>query len=113
MSAPHQFQPGNELYKLRERKPITDAIHRIIIQEASGNLDAGRLRKGLDKLFDDAAKGDIAALTFIRDTVQGKPAQALTIEDSDGLPAFKAIRLIVVQETIPNAIKDIPVEVIE
>jgi hypothetical protein len=40
---------------------------------------AETLRKGADKVVEDAGHGDIAAWTYLRDTLDGKPAQAVTV----------------------------------
>lgn len=111
--APHLFQPGNQL--ATKTRPITDLINRIVKQdEAAYEHDKTkivRLRAGLEKVFDVAATGDITALTFLRDTAQGKPAQAIQLDDDGATVQFAAIRMIVVKPVdntlIPNTIKDI------
>ncbi len=104
------FEVGHTLSQgPKKQRPITDVIQRIITQDSSDEFNPSRLRKGLEKVFDAAATGDLDALTFIRDTVQGKPAQAVTLEDGDGQPVFKAIRLIIVPaDQLPNQINEIP-----
>ena len=96
------------MYKLRERKPITDVIKRIICQDAAGELDANRLRNGIEKVFDAAATGDLDAITFIRDTVQGKPAQSVSIDSEDGAVQFTSIQMLVVKhEPVPKSLNSL------
>lgn len=106
--APNLFQPGNNAASIENRrKPITDTIKRIIAQDDAGLLGANRLRNGLEKVFDCAATGDLDAITFIRDTVQGKPAQAVTVSGDEDRPLITAIKMIVVQATNSNEINNL------
>lgn len=93
------FQIGNNLSA--KSRPITDIISRIAKQDAAAyetdQRKIERLRSGLEKVFDAAATGDIVALTFLRDTVQGKPAQAVTVEDDAGRNVFAGIRMVVMR----------------
>jgi hypothetical protein len=45
-----------------------------------------RLRQGFEVLLDKAAAGDLWCMTFVRDTLDGKPAQSLVASDADGQP---------------------------
>lgn len=98
----HHFQPGNELAK---KVKVVDGMIRSVL--ALDNRD--RLRKAIEATLDQAADGSLPHLDWIATRLEGKPAQAVTVEDSDGMPAFKAIRLVVIQqEQLPNVINDIP-----
>ena len=55
-------------------KVVHDAMRKISLQE-----DHKRLRKGVEIVLDKAAEGDMAAIQFVRDTLDGKPAQSVTV----------------------------------
>lgn len=59
-------------------KPLYDALRKAIVQD-----DRARLDTGAQKLLDKVAEGDLQAAQFLRDTMEGKPAQALAIEGGD------------------------------
>lgn len=86
------FEPGNQL-RLGAKSPkrVQDAINRAIIQD-----DSKRLRKAIEAQLDLAADGDLAALTFIRDTVEGKPAQAVTVSGDEERPMVSIIKTLIV-----------------
>src|SRR5437899_13110268 len=50
-----------------------------------------RLRQGFEKVMDMCATGDLWALGFVRDTLDGKPAQSLQATDQDGQPLAIAL----------------------
>ena len=85
------FQQGNKLAAgSRKHQLVSDAITRAIKQD-----DGKRIRQGVEKLLDLAATGDLPALTYIRDTIQGRPSQQLTL-DGDDVPVITAIRMVIV-----------------
>jgi hypothetical protein len=61
--------------------------------------DWARLRKGLEAQFNSAAAGDLPAMMFIRDTVDGKPHQS--IGNEDGTSLFTGITITVVHSALP------------
>lgn len=62
-------------------KPFLDALNRAIKQG-----DSKKLRSAADKLLDAAAAGEPWAVKELRDTLDGKPAQAHQISAPDGGP---------------------------
>ena len=48
--------------------------------------DWARLRAGFEKIMDLCAEGNLWAMQFVRDTLDGKPAQSLVASDADGQP---------------------------
>lgn len=97
------FETGHKLYAgldggERERwndrqKPITAAIRRALIQD-----DKQRVRQGVEALLDLAATGDLPALMFIRDTIQGRPSQAVEVTQEVS-HTLTAIHMVVVEHT--------------
>jgi hypothetical protein len=87
------FEPGNQL-RLGTKSPklVQEVIKRAIIQD-----DSKRLRQAIEAQLDLAAAGDLPALTFIRDTVEGKPAQAVTVSGDEDAPLVSMIKMVVVQ----------------
>lgn len=59
-------------------KPLYDALRKAIVQDDRARLDAGAQR-----LLDKYAEGDLQAAQFVRDTLEGKPAQSVAIEGGD------------------------------
>jgi len=85
------FQQGNKLAAgSRKHQFISDVIKRAIKQD-----DGARVRQGIEKLLDLAATGDLPALTYIRDTIQGRPSQQLTF-DAEDVPVITSIRMVIV-----------------
>ena len=62
-------------------KPFRDAL-RLAISEAEDN--PRKLRRLAEALYDKAAEGDVQALKEVGDRLDGKVAQAIVGEDSDG-----------------------------
>lgn len=60
-------------------KPLYDALRKAIVQD-----DRARLDVGAQKLLDKVAEGDLQATQFVRDTLEGKPAQAMTLANEEG-----------------------------
>jgi len=86
------FEIGNTLGQGNRKKMlVTEHIQRAIVQD-----DAKRLRQGIEIVLDQAATGDLQALTYIRDTIQGKPAQAVTVSGDDDAPIVSLIKMVVV-----------------
>lgn len=112
MSAnPVGFQPGNQ-HAVRVK--LIDRMIRSCLAQDEDDVSAKsrertRLRQAIDKCLDFAADGSLPHLDWITCRLEGKPAQAVTVEDADGLPAFKAIRLIVVSEAqAERIVQDVP-----
>ena len=70
---------GNQ-YAARSRR-FYDAVNRALTQD-----DGKRLRAAAEKLLDLAAEGEQWACIALRDTLDGKPAQALIGGDDDDNP---------------------------
>ena len=86
------FEPGNQL-RLGTKSPklVQETIKRALAQE-----DGKRLRQAIEAQLDLAASGDLPALTFIRDTIEGKPAQAVTVSGDEDRPLVSLIKMVVV-----------------
>lgn len=97
------FEPGNQL-RLGTKSPkrVQEAINRAIIQD-----DSKRLRKAIETQLDLAANGDLQALTFIRDTIEGKPAQAVTVSGDDERPLVSVIKTLIVYPDNSNGINSL------
>ncbi len=73
-------------------KVIYDALRKAVVQD-----DRHRLALGIEAILDDFAAGDKDARVFVRDTLDGKPAQSLAVTGEDGGPvAFEVIKRIIV-----------------
>ena len=67
------FEKGNKLGKGNKgAKLIEEAIRRAIAQD-----NGERLRRGVEKLLDLVAAGELAALQVVADRVDGRPAQSV------------------------------------
>ena len=53
--------------------------------------DWKRVRAGIEQVLDLCASGERWALELVRDTLDGKPAQAIEASDADGNPLAVAI----------------------
>ena len=91
------FEVGNNLGA--KTKLVHNAIRRIMQQE-----DGARLRQALDATFDKAAAGDLPSLMFIRDTLDGKPAQSLTVSGDDDKPLITMIKMVIVQSQLDDTV---------
>jgi len=69
------FQPGHDIN--RKSRLIHGTIKRAVLAE-----DGARLRAGIEKMLDLFAEGDPFAMIYIRDTLDGKPTQAVEIEQT-------------------------------
>lgn len=78
------FKPGvsGNPQGRRKEKPFRDALM-LAVNEADG--DVKKLRKLADALVTSACKGDTAAIIAVRDTLDGKPVQALANDDENPL----------------------------
>jgi len=76
----NQFRAGAKI--------ISDALRKCVVQD-----DRGRLAKMCESLLDGAAEGDLNAAAFIRDTLDGKPKQAVEMTGEDGGPVEMSLRI--------------------
>lgn len=68
-------------------KVVADCLRRAIVQD-----DGKKLREGTEKLLDAYAAGEPWAHQFVRDTLDGKPAQALAVSgDGEGGPIINKV----------------------
>ena len=82
---------GNQ--NAKKGKVIEDILRKICVQE-----DYARIRTGLNAVLESAAGGDMKAIEFVRDTFDGKPAQAVQLSgDEDAPVAFTAITRTIVK----------------
>ena len=80
------FERGNTLGA--KSRAFEEAVRRALTQE-----DGKRLRDAAEQLLDLAASGERWACEMLRDTLDGKPAQAITTEGADGV--VRPVQLIV------------------
>jgi hypothetical protein len=76
-----------------------DAFRRALKQRDLNHEDGATLRKIADKIIDLALAGDVSAFREARDTVDGKPAQAITGADGGPLQVEQIQRVIVDEKT--------------
>jgi hypothetical protein len=69
------------------------ALSRAIAQD-----DGERLRRAAEKLLDLAAEGEAWAVKELRDTMDGKPAQAVEVGGVDGGPVQHSMRVLFASE---------------
>ena len=90
------FEPGNQL--ARKQRYVTDAIKRAVKQD-----DGARLRQMVEVQLDNAAAGDLASATWIRDSLDGKPAQQVTLSGDDDAPlVVRTIQMVIVKSSEIN-----------
>jgi hypothetical protein len=70
------FQEGNTLGAKSRR--VERMLERAVLQD-----DEKRLRQGVEKVLDLFAEGERWAVEFVRDTLDGKPKQAVDVGTSD------------------------------
>ncbi len=82
--------PDGNTFSSKNNRLLTDTLRRACIQSPD------RLRDMCEALLDKAKDGDIPAITFIYDRLEGKPMQQTVISgDKDNpLREVKTIRLI-------------------
>ena len=77
------WQPGQsgnpEGGRLKARR-FANILDRVLTQEDLRKEEDHRIRKGLEKLLEKIADGDLASIQFLADRTDGKPAQQLTID---------------------------------
>lgn len=76
-------QPGNK--NAAKSRLFDDAFRRALKQRDLKEGDGETLRKIADKIIDLALAADVSAFREMRDTVDGKPAQAITGPDGGAL----------------------------
>jgi hypothetical protein len=82
-------QSGNPGGRSKE-KPFRDALR---MELAAAGEDGLKLREIAAALIDKAAGGDVQAAVQIRDTLDGKPAQAIIGGDGDDPPVTTVTRI--------------------
>ena len=78
-------QSGNPKGRGPNRKPFTAALM-VAVGEADKNSNAKKLLALAKKLVEQGLTGDVQAITQIRDTLQGKPTQAIEHSGPEGAP---------------------------
>jgi hypothetical protein len=69
-------------------KIVGDALRKLAVQE-----DQKRLRAGLEKVMDAFEAGEPWAAQFVRDTLDGKPAQAVIGGDPEDPPIQTLVKV--------------------
>ncbi len=71
--------PVGNLNAAKGQKYIYEALRKALVQD-----DKKRLAIGMEKVLDLVSEGDPWAMSFVRDTLDGKPAQSVTVSgDAD------------------------------
>ena len=88
-SADGRGAPFGNKNGLKKNRLVGDALRRIAVQNKK------KLRAACEKLLDQAVDGDIAAFREFRDTLDGRPTQAITGPDGGALEIRSIERVIV------------------
>jgi len=94
------FEPGNQLGQLNSKGKLIHAT----IKRACAQEDGKRIRAGIEKMLDLYAEGDPFAMVYIRDTLDGKPAQSLTVSGDDDKPLITMIKMVIVQSQLDDVV---------
>lgn len=62
-------------------KLVADALRKLVVQD-----DRKKFSAGLKAVMDAFGDGEPWAVQFVRDTLDGKPAQAVSVAGEDGQP---------------------------
>ena len=65
---------------------VAAILDRALTQEALKPEEDHRIRKGIEKMLDKIAEGDLASFQVIADRTDGKPAQQVNLGNADGEP---------------------------
>jgi hypothetical protein len=84
------FEEGNQL--AAKGRKVEKMIERALLQE-----DDKRLREGVEKLLDNVANGERWALEFVRDSIDGKPKQAVDVGGQPDNPLVTEIIVKVIE----------------
>lgn len=80
---------GNQ--NAKKGKLIEDLLRKVCVQE-----DNKRIAEALSAILNKAASGDLRCLEFVRDTFDGKPAQAIIGEEDNPLRMITKIERVIV-----------------
>lgn len=83
-------QSGNPEGARVKARRFAAVLDRALIQDELKAAEDQRLRKGIEKVLDKAAEGDLASLQMLADRLDGKPAQAITGADGGPLVIIQA-----------------------
>ncbi len=61
-------------------------LDRALAQEDLKAEEDHRIRKGIEKVLDKAADGDLPSIQLLADRTDGKPAQQIDLGNADGQP---------------------------
>lgn len=73
--------PSGNLNALKGQKYVYDALRKAVVQDDKQRLDAG-----VQKVLSLASEGERWAIEFIRDTLDGKPAQSVLLGNENDKP---------------------------
>ena len=72
-------------------------LERVLTQDAALAEMDQRLRKAIDAQMNKAAEGDLAAIQFIAERHEGRPAQAVTLAGDSENPLVARIERVIVK----------------
>ena len=81
--------PEGNQNAVKKRRVVFDTLTKVAVQNPE------KLRKACEVLLDKAEEGDIQAFKEIRDTLDGKPVQAIVGDDENPLSVHLIERIIV------------------
>ena len=61
-------------------------LDRALAQEDLKAEEDHRIRKGIEKVLDKVAEGDLPSIQLLADRTDGKPAQQIDLGNADGQP---------------------------
>jgi predicted TIM-barrel enzyme len=92
-------QSGNLKGRPKRADIVTQALI-IALNEIDPETDKKRVRMLADKLVEKACSGDVAAANAVMDRVEGKAAQAVTLQgNEDGGPV--SLQIVLVGGSVP------------
>lgn len=83
-------QSGNPEGARVKARRVAVILDRALAQEDLKADEDHRIRKGIEKMLDKVAEGDLASFQAIADRSDGKPAQAITGADGGPLVIIQA-----------------------
>lgn len=80
--------PVGNLNAAKGQKYVYDALRKALVQD-----DKQRLEHGMQKVLTLASEGEKWALEFVRDTLDGKPAQSINVGGQEDNPVLTALNV--------------------
>jgi hypothetical protein len=88
--------PKGNANAVKSNHLVTDMLRLVVTQ------DQKKLRAGLEKILDEAEKGNLFAISFIADRLEGKPKQATEITGKNGSDLLGSIKRVIIDPRITD-----------